>query len=309
MAGTLYAFGINWSIELETVALRQSHRTAAPDVRVRFATPGECRLRDDDGPSIVVWSGMADSPIVLERGPGGDHLFDYGDRARFLLPAALDEIRCFARDPHDPAWQRVLFDTVMFSMGLLRGGRMLHAAAVALDRQVVAIVGLTGGGKSSLAWELMRRGASFVSDDVLALWIDGRRVTAASGPPLMNLPTAWPLEAFSREIAAFPDGDERWVHLTGAVGESLPMAAFVLLNRRAGQVLSLERLPSNPIPLLAHSIHLDNAPSATASRFTLLADVADRVPIYGFAADVHDAPETLAGYLVDSLRRGGALDG
>ncbi|MFQ5437976.1 MAG: HPr kinase/phosphorylase, partial [Paracoccaceae bacterium] len=42
---------------------------------------------------------------------------------------------------------------------------IVHAGAVAFDRRAVLILGPSGSGKSSLALELMSRGASLVSDD------------------------------------------------------------------------------------------------------------------------------------------------
>lgn len=50
-------------------------------------------------------------------------------------------------------------------MNPLHPDLIVHAGAVAFDRRAVLILGPSGSGKSSLALELMSRGASLVSDD------------------------------------------------------------------------------------------------------------------------------------------------
>ena len=58
--------------------------------------------------------------------------------------------------------------------------QILHATAVAIDGQGVLIRGASGSGKSSLALELMARGAILVSDDrtVLSPHPDGVELSA-----------------------------------------------------------------------------------------------------------------------------------
>jgi hypothetical protein len=55
----------------------------------------------------------------------------------------------------------------------LRGLEVLHGSAVAVGDSAVAFVGHSNAGKSTLAGEACAAGASLVTDDVLALEIDG----------------------------------------------------------------------------------------------------------------------------------------
>src|SRR5215211_5429809 len=64
---------------------------------------------------------------------------------------------------------------------------LLHASAVALDGRIFAFTGAGGAGKSTLAARLILAGASFISDDVLAVERVDDQVIAHPGPALMNL--------------------------------------------------------------------------------------------------------------------------
>ena len=67
-------------------------------------------------------------------------------------------LRCAPTDRDDPIWQRVLLDTVLWTVSLLRGYEQLHASAVRTADGVIAFTAGSGGGKTSLAAEFLRRG-------------------------------------------------------------------------------------------------------------------------------------------------------
>ena len=305
MPGTIFAFDLRWSIELESL-VDVSDDTTGADVRVGWS------MEDDRGLSEasaeLVWAGVVDDAIRLERDATGDYRFTYGDRAVFHVPASLDEVRCAPLDRRDAAWQRVLFDTVMLCVALLRGHRMLHGAAVASGGRVVAVVGQMGAGKSSVAAALMHDGASFVTDDVVTLSIKSGDVLVAPGPALMNVPSTQSADELGTQIAVFPDG-ERWVQMRGKVEALLPLAACVLLDRQEGNSPGVERTEASPLVLLAHSIHLDDSPGAAAQRFELMSDIAERVPVYRLVADTQETPELIARRLMSRLRADGVLTG
>jgi ATP-dependent phosphoenolpyruvate carboxykinase len=62
---------------------------------------------------------------------------------------------------------------VLFSVLYQRGLFVLHASGVNIGGNVVAFLGLKGQGKSTMAATLYGRGHSLVSDDMLAIQIDG----------------------------------------------------------------------------------------------------------------------------------------
>jgi hypothetical protein len=66
-----------------------------------------------------------------------------------------------------------LLGGVLFSVLYQRGLFVLHASGVNIGGSVVAFLGLKGQGKSTMAATLYGRGHSLVSDDMLAIQIDG----------------------------------------------------------------------------------------------------------------------------------------
>lgn len=307
MTAPLYAFDVWWSVDQEITPLREPALDREPEVRVIWGTRDECRLTGG-GSSTLLWRGAVEgAAVTLERGVAGDHLFAYGDGARFHLSQALDELRCHSDDRAGHAWRRLLFDTVMFCTALLRGRRLLHAATVEFDGRVLAIAAPTGAGKSSLACELIRRGGSLFTDDVLTFAVDSGSVVCAPGPPLMNLPPATSLDGIGVEVALGPEDRELWVRVGRATREAGPLAAVVLLGRSPGAAGSMTQIAPNPLALLPHSIHLDSSARGAADRFTVMSDVVERVPIFALRADTQEAPTALARRMTDHLRDVGVI--
>lgn len=87
-------------------------------------------------------------------------------------------------------WQRLLFAQVLPLAAKLQGFELLHASAVHFGQAVVAFVASSGTGKSTLAANLVARGARFVTDDVLALACSNGVVVAHPGPALLGLTEA-----------------------------------------------------------------------------------------------------------------------
>jgi hypothetical protein len=80
----------------------------------------------------------------------------------------------------------LLVDALSFSMVRL-GWEPLHATAVSTDRGVLAFLGNSGDGKSTLAALLLGHGCKLVTDDMLILTRAGGRWMAQPGPPRLKL--------------------------------------------------------------------------------------------------------------------------
>lgn len=85
------------------------------------------------------------------------------------------------------AWQRMLVAQALPFVAVMRGLEVLHASAVAGDRGAVAFSGPSGTGKTSLALALVRRGATLLADDVLALERAGDELLAHPGTPVAGV--------------------------------------------------------------------------------------------------------------------------
>ena len=133
----------------------------------------------------------------------------------------------------------------------------LYAAALGVRGKAVIILAQSGIGKTTLALELMARGASFLSDEFVfvrksdrlvrglprAMLIRERTLTIFDDPRLRAVCEA--------STPRMPHGDRVWddidpgdVFGEGVFGEPAPLAAVVLLQRRNGITASVEPVPS-----------------------------------------------------------------
>lgn len=112
------------------------------------------------------------------------HAPEYG---RYQLARDGSRILCAPSDVPPWQWQAFLIGQILPLAAVLHGLEAVHGSAVAFGEQAVGLVGNSHGGKSSLAINLVRRGAAFVADDVLALESDGRRILVHAGPALASV--------------------------------------------------------------------------------------------------------------------------
>lgn len=275
--------------------------------------PVGVRLVPELGPSWtgaagpVIWEAtMGDGQSVqVERGLGGEHRVEYGDQAVFVIDAAGEEVVAVPTHVDDPAWRRFLLDTVLWWTSLVRGFRHLHAGSVVIEDRLVAVLAHAGGGKSTLVWELLRRGGRLFGDDALALWHEpGSAPVAHPGPPVMNLPPDL-LAGFSPGpvLASFgPPEREEWVAVDDAHGSPLPVAAAVLFSRVDGAGVAAERLEPDPIALVPHVWDLPYA-DRVRGRFDLLAGLLAETPLYSLSASPDTPVEEVADALLADLVR------
>ena len=107
-----------------------------------------------------------------------------------LLDSAGDRLLGSPGSGGISAWQRLLIAQALPFAAVLHGLEVLHASAVARNGEAVAFLGRSGSGKTSLALSLCRRGAEFLTDDVLALErVDGELI-GHPGAPVAAIETA-----------------------------------------------------------------------------------------------------------------------
>jgi hypothetical protein len=87
-------------------------------------------------------------------------------------------------------WQRLFFAQVLPLASALRGLCLFRGSAVALGGHVVAFLGPPGSGTTSLTAQLVALGASFVTDDVLAVERADAGVVAHPGPARLSIDEA-----------------------------------------------------------------------------------------------------------------------
>lgn len=287
-------FGLAFACDFELHELGLAEQPGEPDLHITVAPRQELdRAWSGPGPDRAVVEMELDGIAYrAERGAAGDHRFSYGDLAAFHLSGDARTLCCAPADVEEPAWRRVLLDSVLATVALLHGFEALHAAAVAGSSGTVAFIARTGGGKSTLVAELMRRDLPLVCDDVLALSRDASgAVVAHPAPSVMNLPhAAPPLPA--RRLATF--GDEDWVAVKQATAEPTPFAAVCMLERRPGLDAAIRPAEASALDLLAHGLRSGRNPARMQARFELLADLAEHAPGFVLEADPRTPPGRLA---------------
>ena len=134
------------------------------------------------------------------------------------------------------AWQRLLIAQVLPFAGVLRGLEVLHASAVVVDQGAIAFLGPSGSGKTSLALALCRRGAGFLTDDVLALERLNGELVGHPGAPVAAIDRAEADRLHRLDGAEEPevlsvDSREQLARVA-LVAEPTPLCALFFLDRR-----------------------------------------------------------------------------
>ena len=166
--------------------------------------------------------------------------FFYGDGARYVVDRRGREV--WADWPENYSLEDActyLLGPVMGFVLRLRGTVCLHASSVAINHRAIALVGLPGAGKSTVAAAFGCAGFPILSDDVVALVDHGTEFLVPPGYPRVNL---WPdavRSLFGSEDALpriTPTWDKRYLPL-GQNGHAfastpLPLGAIYVLNSR-----------------------------------------------------------------------------
>ena len=177
---------------------------------------------------------------------------------RHIVSSDGSEIRSVLPRRAPLAWQRLFFAQTLPLAAALRGLEPLHASAVGLRGRAVAFTAASGTGKSSLAAHLVATGATFLTDDVLALESVADDVIAHAGPARAGVS--------SHELRSLtPAGRRRLGRRVGAADKAylepvqgaaaLPLAILYRVSRgtRFSELRVHEQVPPQPRAILASS--------------------------------------------------------
>ena len=242
--------------------------------------------------------------FAILQAPQGDVLFHYRERALFHLSADHTLLRCAISQRSGTAWQRVLLDTVLWTVSLLRRHELLHASAVLTSAGLVALVGRTGVGKTTLAYDLISRGGVLFCDDIVALTLRDGHAVAHPGPPLMTLSNELDPVAIGAEVLA-DLGRERWVAVPrGPLGPE-SVAAVVLLLRTASEI-ECARLAATTLEILPHLVSLAHPPERRRAQFEVAGAVVDDAAVLTLSTPQLADPTVATEALVSHLDLGSA---
>jgi hypothetical protein len=253
------------------------------------------RYREFGNPTLKIW-----------KLPGGEFfLLRYWDGTQFVIDHRATVI--WATWPED----LTIEDTATYLLGpvmgfalLLRGTICLHASAVAVDDQAVAVVGQAGAGKSTTAAAFAELGYKILSEDVVALSDRNGVFFVQPAYPCIRL---WPssVEALYGKADALPlltpNWEKRYLDLTDNgkkfQDEALPLEAIYVLGERGDHLRNpfVEELPGKAglVELIANTYdtHMMDA-GMRAHEFEILNSVVHRVPLRRVVA--HSDPAHLS---------------
>jgi hypothetical protein len=199
------------------------------------------------------------------------------------LSPSGDVIQCSPPDVEPWSWQRFLVGRILPWAAALRGLEPFHASAVSLDGRALAFVGPTGAGKTSLAVQLVARGAGFLTDDVLAL---DRRDGALRAHPGAAIASVRPAERETIPPAT-------WTALGDELGHSgktyvelarehrpLPLGAVYFLRAGGGPPIERIERPDARMLLASTFVFGVRTPERLANQLDVCAALARTVPMF-----------------------------
>jgi hypothetical protein len=214
------------------------------DLRISFGElPAWVRELDHQLSYTSEYTDSTGEPLlrVFSLSEGAFHHFRYADQTEFLVDNAGTEIWCHWQEPltiEDAA--TYLLGPVFGFVLLLRGVVSLHASAVVVDSEVVALVGPAGAGKSTTAAAFSARGFTILADDVVTLDDRADRFLVRPSYPCIRL---WPASvkalygSESHLPRLTPNWDKRYLDLTNVSDQfqrkPLPLSAVYVFGARS----------------------------------------------------------------------------
>jgi hypothetical protein len=244
----------------------------------------------------LIWQTSFDGlDYRMEQGSAGDYRFEWTGRAVFHLTPNARELTCGFRDRDDMGATRLLLDTVLWSVSLICGYELLHASTISYGDESIAFVAGTGGGKTSLAAALLRRGAELLSDDVLAMSYDNGHVLVHPAPPVMNLPLgqsgADPHD-LGQTLAIL--ADEAWINVEAVATTPRRLTAVCVLDRQDSGSPRLGPHPAGVLALLPHAFGFPGSRARLGRQFEILSDLVADTPVLSLSAAASCTPSQLA---------------
>jgi hypothetical protein len=303
------AFGLDLELALPVPGLGPGETApTGRDVVLDRAEPGELAAGWESSETVRLrqWNDAEDGHVegALDMHPEfGYRLFVEGYGEYTVSPDGA-VIRCAPPEGiADWSWQRALIGSILPLAAVLRGIEVFHASAVAVNGRAVGIVGRSTAGKSSVAVNLVLRGAQLLADDVAALEALSDGLAVHPGPGVVSVRHAEAARLGETALAQLgtvlgDDGEALRIQVSRGAGP-LPLAALYFLEHRDAGRTSFERLWPPPPRLLLGSTF--NYVVLTAERLTTQLDVCTRLahdaPL--FRANV--APDTTADQLAAAL--------
>lgn len=284
-----HAFGLDLQATFELDGLRAGRPLGARDVptRLELTTDGDPGARSRPEAAGDDWSLEHDEELGYRLATSRFGAFAISPDGR--------RIECAPPGGNGRAWQHCLRGQVLPFAAVLRGLETFHASAVALDHRAVGFVGASKAGKTSVALNLVRRGAGLLTDDVLAVDIRGGRPFAYPGAGVVSLrhdeDAAMRRRHDRPEMGAELESDgEASRTLMTRYESPAPLSVLYFLERVGTGATRFERIDApDPRLLLAASFNfVVRTPERMRTQLSVCACLASRTPMFW----VRIGPET-----------------
>jgi len=223
------------------------NRAVPPDQEALYVGSEE---GENGRPSSRVWTVGAGDHFRILYDDGTDCLVDRaGTRIWVWWPAEL-----------------TVKDVVLYLQGQLlglvqrlRGVTCLHASAILIDGQAIAVAGVAGAGKSSTAAAFLKMGFAVLADDVVPVFEEaGKFMVRPAHPRIWLCPDM--VETLYGSIDALPllstSWEKRYLDLNdagpGLPLEPQPLAAIYILSERANEPQRPSLTDAGPRDILLH---------------------------------------------------------
>lgn len=219
----------------------------------------------------------------------GEHYrFCYADRTDFVIDRKGTEVWAQWCEPltiEDTA--TYLLGPVMGFVLLLRGLVCLHASAIAIGEEAIALVGPAGAGKSTTAAAFFNRGYDVLAEDVVTLDDRGDEFLVRPGYPCIRLwpPAVKALFGSENHLPKLtPNWDKCYLDLSERQFQPkpLPLAAIYQLGTRSddGPLIEVVDRAKGLMSLVANTYATKLMDKAMRAReFELLTRVLNHVPL------------------------------
>jgi hypothetical protein len=213
---------------------------ASEDLRISFGSlPAWLHAAQSEACYVADYNRECGEPAlrVFRVLDGKYYRFHYADQTQFVIDRSGSEVWAEWSSPltlEDTA--TYLLGPVMGFVMLLRGIVCLHASAIAIGKEAIALVGPAGSGKSTTAAAFAERGYSVLAEDVVTLDDRGDRFLVRPGYPCIRLwpPAVKALYGSETHLPKLtPNWDKCYLDLSARFqGEPLPLAAIYQLGER-----------------------------------------------------------------------------
>lgn len=280
----LYGLRIRSVIDLPG---RPAEGSAKPDVEIVYGPTIERQSGPPPGDVLAHHELAPDKWYTFTRLPDASFIMRIVNVCDFLLTPGLDHVEARVVKGGTEELVPVFAAGALPSFILLMQGEpVLHASAVDLGGHVMAFLGRSGMGKSTMATLFCAAGGRLVTDDVL-------RVTQGPGPRCYLGPQELRLRAWADELTAdfserpdiSPTGDGRSaVRAQPSQEELLPLSTIIIpLPDRQSPVPIVKRLPPGEALLalirFPRIVGWQDGPSH-GQLFRVMADLNQAVPVY-----------------------------